>query len=133
MRRKHLVARLGMAAAKYAEDEVFLQKLKSSNPGNVDLAARAESLAQLDAAHQRDAEEIQNLQITVRNMPQDTAIQRLGDVLYWLGCGLAVVALGMGLYFSIQGDTGELLTFFGIVAVVIWLVGRACRYVLAGE
>jgi uncharacterized membrane-anchored protein len=59
-------------------------------------------------------------------------LARLGNVLYWLGCGLAIVVTAVGAV--IAHDTG--LGFFVaalVIAALIWLVGRACRYVLSGN
>jgi hypothetical protein len=63
-----------------------------------------------------------------------TAVERLGRVLYWLGCGLtgAIVLLGA---LMLIGDARMGVPFAVtvlIVAVLVWLVGRACRYVLSG-
>jgi hypothetical protein len=131
--RKQLERRLRAAEAAYVEGDLFLQKLKSNTPEGVDLQGRAESLARLNAAHQKDAEEIRQLRIAISNLPPETAAQRLGDVLYWFGCGIAVVALGSGVYVFIDTNASGLLIVFGVAAVVIWLIGRAFRYVLSGE
>jgi hypothetical protein len=60
---------------------------------------------------------------------------RLGQVLYWLGCGLACAILALGGVMA-YGDNRLGVTFFivsVVAAVLAWLVGRACRYVLAGS
>lgn len=67
---------------------------------------------------------------------------RLGNVLYWLGCGIAgicalfVVGVPLGrLVFSEQMHLAEALGISAISAVlgaVCWLAGRALRYILAG-
>ena len=65
---------------------------------------------------------------------------RLGDVLYWLGCGAAVLfgiaAVGAAAYSPYAGvDNLELLGVSGIMvlfAIGAWLIGRALRYILAG-
>jgi hypothetical protein len=71
---------------------------------------------------------------------------RLGNVLYWLGCAIAVV---FGLVFfvallsgvpghEVHDGYGLSLTVYGWralyagLAVGGWLVGRASRYILAG-
>jgi hypothetical protein len=63
-------------------------------------------------------------------------IGRLGNVLYWAGCGFALVFAVGGLTAAInEKDIVFRLTLLatGIVAALIaWLFGRACRYVLAG-
>jgi len=56
-------------------------------------------------------------------------LARLGDVLYGTACVLAVLfALIISL---IPGNNYKPENFIGVV--VIWLIGRACRYVLAGR
>ena len=61
---------------------------------------------------------------------------RLGNVLYWaasLVAGGFLVFGGLVLTFN-RGPDGPFIAgaFVGI-GVVVWLVGRACRYVLAGR
>jgi hypothetical protein len=64
-------------------------------------------------------------------------VARLGNVLYWAACVLAVGWLAFWLYAirmnGGRGDTGLGLavTFGG--AAVIWLIARATRYVLTGK
>jgi hypothetical protein len=65
-------------------------------------------------------------------------IDRLGNVLYWAACLLAVAVIGFGVFvfYSTGGGPVDralfLLAMFGGVAIVIWLIGRAIRYVLSG-
>lgn len=60
---------------------------------------------------------------------------RLGNVIYWALCGLAVLALvsilGIGINEPRLGS-GPFIAAPAI-AIVIWLAGRAFRYVLAGR
>jgi hypothetical protein len=60
---------------------------------------------------------------------------RLGNVPYWIANGLAVIVLLFGIWASIAfQDTGIIAVLvFGIYALIIWAVGRACLYVLAGR
>ena len=63
---------------------------------------------------------------------------RLGNVLYWIGCILAVPIIGLAvLYWVAEGHAQTGGTVFtvviGIVGVIVWLIGRACRYVLSGN
>jgi hypothetical protein len=66
-------------------------------------------------------------------------LARLGDVLYWLGSGIAVVLIAWGviLYAEDRGpwawDWWVPYALLGVPAVVAWLIGRACRYVLGGK
>lgn len=59
---------------------------------------------------------------------------RLGDVLYWIGCGIAVFfVLIFILVASNSGpDAPFYLGVYAVLAIVSWLIGRACRYILAG-
>jgi hypothetical protein len=59
-------------------------------------------------------------------------LARLGDVLYWTGCLLAALLLvAAGAYYKVEDiKTAELIFLIGF-AVIVWLIGRACRYVLA--
>ena len=62
---------------------------------------------------------------------------RLGRSLYWLCCALAGVALVAGV-FPLQHDLdnkNRWMVYLASVggAVVCWLLGRACKYYLAGE
>jgi hypothetical protein len=65
-------------------------------------------------------------------------LARLGDVLYWLGCILAglTVAAGAFLWFAeghARKDGIAVVAGFLVFALILWLIGRACRYVLAGR
>ena len=66
---------------------------------------------------------------------------RLNNVLYWSFSGLALLVIAFVGYLAID-DTKRgvaasndlwALVFAVLVAVVLWLIGRACRYVLAGR
>ena len=63
-------------------------------------------------------------------------LERLGNVLYWVATGVAVIALGFGIALAIQPNaynpTG-LVLFGAAIGLVVWLFGRACRYILAGR
>jgi hypothetical protein len=70
-------------------------------------------------------------------------LARLGYVLYWLGCGLAAIFLVFGVggtyvaYSTTRGTDpwswAGVAIGMVVVAAVCWLVGRACKYVLAGK
>jgi hypothetical protein len=62
-------------------------------------------------------------------------LARLGNVLYWAGCLLAVPLLIFCVIVFVQGTPNDrpALGFLTLAAVVIWLIGRACKYVLAGK
>lgn len=62
-------------------------------------------------------------------------ITRLANVMYWAGCVLALIWLAIGLhdgpiYYPTKGLVLA-LAFGG--AIVIWMIGRAVRYVLIGK
>ncbi len=62
--------------------------------------------------------------------------QRLGNVIYWLGCILAALTLVPIpiIFLDLNyGDVKSRIMFsllFSLVASGIWLAGLACRYVL---
>jgi hypothetical protein len=58
---------------------------------------------------------------------------RLGQVLYWAGCVLAILTIVIGVYLSwYERDAWEMRAIVFVIAALFWLIGRACRYVLAG-
>jgi hypothetical protein len=64
-------------------------------------------------------------------------ISRLGDVLYWLSC---IIAAGLTV-FGMMGAAREpsvsnqywVFGFFAVLAFVVWLIGRAIRYVFSAK
>lgn len=63
-------------------------------------------------------------------------LARLGDVLYWIGCILAVIVVVWGAVFCFGGEHAGDPYLFSIVAVAafsIWVIGRALRYILSGK
>lgn len=60
---------------------------------------------------------------------------RLGDVLYWFACGAATVWSGIfgSIYWAENRHEPGLLVAAAIGAFLIWIAGRAFRYVLAGR
>ena len=64
-----------------------------------------------------------------------TVIARLGEVLYWLACGIAVLLALAGLWFILFGwaDNAVIGLIFLMMVGPVWLAGRACLYVLAGR
>ena len=64
--------------------------------------------------------------------------ERIGNVLYWLGCIVAglTALLGVGIYLAEGQNKNDGLMVMGFVfvfAFIAWLIGRACRYILAGR
>jgi hypothetical protein len=62
--------------------------------------------------------------------------ERLGNVLYWLGCIVAALVAGIGVFVyvaegKVRSDGLMMLIVFLVLAAVPWLIGRALRYVLS--
>ena len=75
-------------------------------------------------------------------MEEKGIVYRLGWVLYWAFCimaGLAALLAGTGIIASIAGAMEQdeaAISFWlglGVFAFMVWLMGRAIRYVLAGD
>jgi hypothetical protein len=68
-----------------------------------------------------------------------SVVARLGNVLYWAANGLAALmaTLGaLGFVIALINNAGEgmiLAPMMIALAVPVWLVGRACLYVMAGH
>jgi hypothetical protein len=66
---------------------------------------------------------------------------RLGDVLYWIGCGFAGLFL-LGTLFAVgiivtgySTDPSSTIiagVFSAVAAVLCWAIGKAFRYIIAG-
>jgi uncharacterized protein len=72
---------------------------------------------------------------TARSIP--TKVGRLGLVLHWAALTVAVVLLGAAGLIATQAkqlDDGNVVgaAILGVLALVIWLVGKALRYILTG-
>lgn len=64
-------------------------------------------------------------------------LARLGNVFYWLGCILAalIAAAGIAEWFGeaqYRPDGYGIIIGFAVGTFIVWLIGRACRYVLSG-
>ena len=64
-------------------------------------------------------------------------IERLGNLLYWFGCGAAVlwlVILGMKIYTDgLSHRPGDDVFMVLVPSAVFWLIGRAAKYLFAGK
>lgn len=64
-------------------------------------------------------------------------LARLGYVLYWSANAASAAAFALGCYLISQppsnGPDRMLPLFFALAALMIWLAGRALRFVLAGR
>ena len=62
---------------------------------------------------------------------------RLGNIIYWAGCILAVLWVAFAIWKEATSETPlfDHTHFYLMVgpAIVLWAVGRAARYVLAGR
>jgi hypothetical protein len=58
---------------------------------------------------------------------------RFGDVLYWFGCIAAALLIAAGLFLAVSEGKPVALAAASVTALIFWLVGWACRYVLAGR
>lgn len=60
---------------------------------------------------------------------------RLGQVIYWIGCGVAAISAAMVAFVLLAGNQNYIngVVLFSIVGGLSWLVGRASLYVLAGK
>jgi len=60
---------------------------------------------------------------------------RLGQAIYLAACAIAALMLLYGVYLVLTLPQGERSPALGtvVLSVVIWMVGRALRYVLAGR
>ncbi len=64
-------------------------------------------------------------------------LARLGIAIYWLCCLLAAIIAGLGVAawydrFSTVSNGPIVIFFFAAAAAIVWGIGRAVRYVLAG-
>ena len=62
-------------------------------------------------------------------------IERLGNALYWTSCiisGLFLLAAAAGAVFGHGPDRIFTIGIYVAIALVAWIIGRACRYGLAG-
>ena len=57
---------------------------------------------------------------------------RLGNVLYWLGCAVAIVLALLGVLI-LFGHSPGMAVFLFVPAAVAWGLGAAARYVLSGS
>jgi hypothetical protein len=63
-------------------------------------------------------------------------LARLGNVLYWAGCAFAILSVGLAVFMALSPgayNPVSMVVFGAVIGVVLWLMGRACRYVLAGR
>ena len=64
--------------------------------------------------------------------------ERIGNIVYWFCCFVAAICFASGvsvwfLNFREGTDAYSLLAVSFMVAFLVWLIGRALRYVFAGK
>ncbi len=62
---------------------------------------------------------------------------RLGNVIYWLGCAIAVILFIVAIFgaFAANESSANRITIAvlsALAGLAAWVIGRACKYVLAG-
>jgi len=60
-------------------------------------------------------------------------LARLGEVLYWLGCIVAVALIGLAAWILIADAQVGTAIVFGALGVIAWLIGRVCKYALTAD
>ena len=56
----------------------------------------------------------------------------LGNLFYWIGCGIAVLVLAQAIFMAASGNP-LLPVLLGGVGVIVWLIGCGLRNILAGR
>ena len=75
------------------------------------------------------------LSLVPGDLPEGKLLARLGEALYWLCCAVAVVVFAWGALNESGGsaDAPYLFALATVAAFAIWIIGRACRYILSGK
>ncbi len=60
-------------------------------------------------------------------------LERLGNLLYWLGNTLAALVVLLSAVALFSGATSIDVVMGFVVGVLIWLAGRTVRYLFAGK
>ncbi len=69
-------------------------------------------------------------------MPEGKLLARFGDILYWLCCVVALLVFLWGARSEFSGNNADAPYTFAVATVAafaIWIIGRACRYILSGK
>jgi hypothetical protein len=91
----------------------------------------------LEAARKAEAEETEKRRgsgVRAGSAPEsEELITRLGNVIYWTGCALAIVWIGFSLFASGYEPRWGIWVEVGLGgAAMIWVLGRSIKYVLSG-
>ena len=57
----------------------------------------------------------------------------LGNALYWIGWGLAVIVLVQAIILSVTTGSPLIPVMFGVTGVIFWLIAIALKLTLAGR
>jgi hypothetical protein len=57
----------------------------------------------------------------------------LGNVLYWIGGGLAVLVIAQAIILSVTFGNPLVPVLLGGVGVIVWLIAIGFKYILAGR
>ena len=69
----------------------------------------------------------------VSSMRGGNGLARLGNVIYWLACGIACLLIVAAVFATIAGHPEPVvLGVVGVLALLVWLGGLAVRYVVRG-
>jgi len=60
-------------------------------------------------------------------------LARLGVVLYWLGCIVAVALIYLGVWIWVDDEQVGTAIVFGTLGIIAWLIGLVCRYALTAD
>ena len=60
-------------------------------------------------------------------------LARLGIVLYWLGCIVAVALIYLGVWIWVEDEQLGTANMFGTLGIIAWLIGLVCRYALTAD
>ncbi len=59
--------------------------------------------------------------------------QFLGNVLYWIGWGLAVLVILLAIILTVSSGNAFLPLLLGVLGIVVWLVAIGLKRILAGS
>jgi len=56
----------------------------------------------------------------------------LGNILYWIGWGIAVLVIAQAIILSLAFGNPLIPMLLGTVGVIVWLIALGFKYILAG-
>jgi FtsH-binding integral membrane protein len=57
----------------------------------------------------------------------------LGNVVYWIGWGLAILVIAQAIILSIAYGNPLVPLLLGVVGVIVWLIAIGFKHILAGR